>query len=398
MGFILPSKFFATDYGAALRGIIAQARSLRKVVDFGQAQVFDGASNYTCLLFLSRAPLVAGTYTRIDSPDTLLTRDMEDTSFDSAGITSAPWLFSRKQEGSLSEKIGLKSVPLGQLPARIAHGSSSGNDNVFMLSRHGGKLLTRNGQEVDVESDILRTPVYATDFGRYRFAPKSGEVILFPYDVTDSGYELKPEAVMKRDFPKALHYLHEQKRELDRRKQFGVWYGFSAPRNLEVHDEAHFFVPLLANEGSFCRLPATNRAFCLMASGGFSVTVSRSRRLSPNYVLGLLNSRLLFWRLRCISNIFRGGWITCTKQYVETLPIRTIDFSLKFEKSAHDGVVSLVDSMLALHKRLAAANSEAQKAILQRQISATDAEIDRLVYGLYGLTAEEVALVEGASK
>ena len=53
--------------------------------------------------------------------------------------------------------------------------------------------------------------------------------------------------------------------------------------------------------------------------------------------------------------------------------------------------------MLGLHKQLAVAKSEAQKAIMQRQIDATDAEIDRLVYDLYGLTAEEIALVEGPS-
>jgi hypothetical protein len=34
---------------------------------------------------------------------------------------------------------------------------------------------------------------------------------------------------------------------------------------------------------------------------------------------------------------------------------------------------------------------------LQRQIDATDAQIDRLVYDLYGLTEEEIAIVEGAS-
>ena len=63
-----------------------------------------------------------------------------------------------------------------------------------------------------------------------------------------------------------------------------------------------------------------------MASGGFSITIDAEKGFSPKYVLGLLNSRLLFWRLRSISNIFRGGWITCTKQYVETLPIYPINF------------------------------------------------------------------------
>ena len=52
--------------------------------------------------------------------------------------------------------------------------------------------------------------------------------------------------------------------------------------------------------------------------------------------------------------------------------------------------------MLELHKRLAAAKSEAEKAVIQRQIDHTDAEIDRLVYDLYGLTKDEIAIVEGA--
>jgi hypothetical protein len=50
---------------------------------------------------------------------------------------------------------------------------------------------------------------------------------------------------------------------------------------------------------------------------------------------------------------------------------------------------------LDLHKRLAQAKSPDDKTRLQRQIDATDREIDRLVYDLYGLTEEEIALVEG---
>jgi hypothetical protein len=47
-----------------------------------------------------------------------------------------------------------------------------------------------------------------------------------------------------------------------------------------------------------------------------------------------------------------------------------------------------------LHKRLAAAKSESQKSIIQRQIDHTDSEIDRLVYDLYDLTKEEIAIIE----
>jgi hypothetical protein len=47
------------------------------------------------------------------------------------------------------------------------------------------------------------------------------------------------------------------------------------------------------------------------------------------------------------------------------------------------------------NKHLRASKSAAQKAVIQRQIDTTDAEIDRLVYDLYGLTADEIAVVEG---
>ena len=56
----------------------------------------------------------------------------------------------------------------------------------------------------------------------------------------------------------------------------------------------------------------------------------------------------------------------------------------------------MVDSMLAMHKQLASAKGEAQRVAIQRQIEATDRAINRLVYNLYGLTKEEIAIVEGA--
>jgi hypothetical protein len=43
-----------------------------------------------------------------------------------------------------------------------------------------------------------------------------------------------------------------------------------------------------------------------------------------------------------------------------------------------------------------AATAESEKAVLQNAVTAIDQQIDQLVYELYGLTAEEIQLVEGA--
>jgi len=62
----------------------------------------------------------------------------------------------------------------------------------------------------------------------------------------------------------------------------------------------------------------------------------------------------------------------------------------------HDKMVALVERMLALHRKLAAATVPPDKELYQRQIEATDRQIDALVYELYGLTEEEIEIVEGA--
>jgi hypothetical protein len=61
-------------------------------------------------------------------------------------------------------------------------------------------------------------------------------------------------------------------------------------------------------------------------------------------------------------------------------------------------MVSLVDQMLALHKQLTDARTPHEQTALPRRIEATDRQIDALVYELYGLTEEEIGIVEGAAR
>jgi hypothetical protein len=60
-------------------------------------------------------------------------------------------------------------------------------------------------------------------------------------------------------------------------------------------------------------------------------------------------------------------------------------------------MVTLVEQTLELHKRQAVAKSQSDCDLYQRQIDATDRKIDKLVYELYGLTDEEIKIVEGAA-
>ena len=60
-------------------------------------------------------------------------------------------------------------------------------------------------------------------------------------------------------------------------------------------------------------------------------------------------------------------------------------------------MVTLVTQMLDLNKKVQDARLEQEKTLLSRQIEATNAAIDKLVYELYGLTDDEIAIVEGTN-
>jgi len=96
------------------------------------------------------------------------------------------------------------------------------------------------------------------------------------------------------------------------------------------------------------------------------------------FLQGVLSSSLI--NFYCVNYLADD----MNKTYLESIPVP--------EYSSH--LADLVQSMLRLHKKLAAAKIPDEKTRIQRQISATDAQIDKLVYQLYGLTAEEIKIVE----
>ena len=107
------------------------------------------------------------------------------------------------------------------------------------------------------------------------------------------------------------------------------------------------------------------------------------------FLQGILSSRLM--------NYYLVNYLAddMNKSYIEKIPIRTINFSDPVDKARHERMVALVTQMLDLNKKLQEARLEQEKTMLSRQIEATDASIDKLVYELYGLTEEEIRIVEG---
>jgi len=391
LGFILPSKFFATDYGAGLRDLLREQRAVEEVVDFGHGQVFGNATTYTCLLFLSKAGTDAVRYVRA-TPSAVASNGLPEPRL---GVLEAgPWLFMDAEVSHISDRLLRDTTALLALPTSISRGSSTGDDDVFCLRSSDGFTTTRAGVPVEVEADLLKKPLWATDFTRYAFRPRNDAALIFPYRVTRAGYSLIPEDELRGQWPRTYAYLRANRARLEKRRQYSEWYAFSAPRNLNVHQSAQIVVPLLADRGLAAPLVSDSSHYCLMASGGFSIRLESVDVCDPLYVLGLVNSRLLFWYLRQISNRFRGGWITCTKQYFGRLPISIPNTASAEKRGRHDDLVGLVAQRVLLGQE---GSQDCQgQHLVERDLAIIERHIDRLVYELYGLTDDEIAVVESS--
>jgi adenine-specific DNA-methyltransferase len=116
--------------------------------------------------------------------------------------------------------------------------------------------------------------------------------------------------------------------------------------------------------------------------------------LPDMYLLGILNSKVIFFLFRSILPKLRGGFYEPSYVYFKDFPIRPIDFSNPTDKACHDKMVELVERMLTLHKQLLAAKTPDEETRIQRQIDAIDQQIDNLVYELYVLTETEIKIVQ----
>jgi hypothetical protein len=127
----------------------------------------------------------------------------------------------------------------------------------------------------------------------------------------------------------------------------------------------------------------------------FNVVIATESNYSLKFVLGFLNSRAGALWFDCHAKK-RGVNNDVGVAVMRAFPIPKVDSADSDSRSQHDRMVGLVETMLKLHKDLPKAKTPHEAEALQRQIAATDRQIDTLVYELYGLTEDEIRIVEGA--
>ena len=123
----------------------------------------------------------------------------------------------------------------------------------------------------------------------------------------------------------------------------------------------------------------------------------KTTNVDYKFLLGVLNSSSLntYFQAKCLTN--RRSIAQVKKVDLDELPIPVPQLSDTHERETHDRLVELVEKILTLRSSVRAATTGHKRTVIQRQIETTDRQIDQLVYELYGLTDEEIQIVEEAT-
>lgn len=405
LGFILPHKFFNAEYGGPLRELLSKGKHLNDIVHFGHQQVFSGATTYTCLLFLSKKAKERFGVARVAELGSWRVGERSESSeIDSCVVSGDPWNFGFGDAAALRQRLVTTGVKLGEC-AHIFVGLQTSADKIYVLEHlkdlRGSKVYARDteGGEWELEREALKPFLNKVSLSRYG-SPQHKHWLIFPYNVQGGRASIISASEMSIRFPNTWHYLKKNQDALKKRggaEDLGAnWHGYVYRKNLTAFEESKLVVQVISQNGRY----AFDKSGVYFTGGGngpyYGVRWnSPDDPHSIHYLQGLLNSRLLDFLLHAISTPFRGGYWSYGKRFIEQLPIRLIDFGKPDELARHSSMVSLVESMLILNHQLSGIGSPHEQQNLKRQIDAMDRQIDKLVYELYGLTDEEIKVVEG---
>ncbi len=405
-GYIVANKWMRANYGAPLRRWL-KSQDILEIIDFGDLPVFKTATTYPCILVISKmnigapftepkkAPQKATPSINITQVTTLdfdslehYVREnrytLEQTTLDDGG-----WSLADGGTQKILDKLKAKGTPLGEyVKGKIYYGIKTGLNEAFVIDEETKHLLIAQDPK---SAELIKPFLAGKDIKRYAALQAQKYLIIIPkgWTRTQSNNSENAWAWFESNYPAIAHHLKPFETKGQKRYDKGeYWWEL---RTCDYYDE--FENPKIIYPDI-----AAHSQFTYAQTEMYMVNTIYFMPFDDLYFLGVVNSKLIEFIIHSFSPPVRGGYYRYFSQYIEVLPIRTIDFDDPIDQKRHDEMVRLVENMLDYHKELQKTGLDSiVKRSIEQDIADTDRKIDALVYELYGLTPEEQRLVEGKS-
>ena len=374
--YISSNKYFRTAYGKKLRDFLARQSTVSQLIDFGDAPVFTSIA-YPSIITARKAHAEGNLLRTMNwEPGTPI--DEFGAVFRSQGFTMPQnaltvdgWRLTSPTTLNLLKKLRNAGKPLGEyVKGRFYRGVLTGLNEAFVVTRETrDKLISEHPSSAEVLKPFLRgrdVKRWGVNFAEhYLIKIESSENRTHPWSEQSA---VEAEEIFANTYPAIHTHLQAFRNRLIKRYDQGKYFWeLRACAYWEEFEKPKIVYPDIAQGAEF--------AFdddCYFLGNTLYLLPTKEM-----WFLGLLNSRAVFWFYTKTSTQIRGGFVRFIAQYVSQIPIPN---TKSMDKSA---ISKLVDKILS-----------AKRTDPNADVSELENDIDQIVYSLYDLTPEEIAIVE----
>jgi predicted type IV restriction endonuclease len=389
-GIIVANKWMRANYGEPLRKWFKK-QDIKEIIDFGDLPVFQGATTYPAIIIAAPASSYRKNETiEVTNVKTLDFRSLQDYVFKNNSSTNknnledAGWNLGSETEQLLLKKLHATGIPLAEyVKGKIYRGVLTGLNEAFVIDEETKKKLIKEDKK---SAEVIKPFLAGKDIRRYQI-PESKKYLIF----TKRGINIELYPAVKN------HLLQFKESLTPKPKDFtGVLKGRKpgAYKWYEIQDTVDYWEAFEKVKILWPGISSEVAAFVIDYKKYYGNDNNQLIETDDKYLLGILNSAISKFQLLNICDKVQGGFYRLKIIYIKQLSIKKIDSKNKIEKSLHDEIVKLVETMLQLQQQKQSSTLPEQLQQLEQRIAYTDDKINQKVYALYGLSEEEIEVIE----
>lgn len=370
LSFITLNKWLKTKYGTKLRQVLEKL-DVYKIIDFFELPIFDEAATDSAItLVKNQKNISASIYIPIRNISDLK-KDIDQLDNQEIHKAKTEWLFFGSSLTGIIEKFETDTLPLIEFTNdQIFYGVKTGLNKVFIIDNEEKEKICAK----DVKSNgIIHKYIRPTEIKKYNVNWK-GDWIIF----TRRGIDINL-------YPGVKNYLEKFRDILEPKPANwkGEWKG-RKPGSYEwyeIQDSVAYYEIFDKNKLIYIHT-AKNHEFYFDSEGYYVNNSCYLIASDRRYLWAFLNSKIFNWykkiKFVAYGDAENAGRVKLDYNKMKDVPIKVPS------KKQESQITELVDQILTKKK----SNPEAD-------ITVEEKEIDKLVYELYGLTEEEIKIVEG---
>jgi hypothetical protein len=376
-------------YGEKLRNFFARYNP-QILIDLGPG-IFETATVDTNILLIQKKPneknLNAVTLQRENHEPIDIKAQLKERGVILTDLTKDAWFIGSATEQKLKEKIERIGKPLKEWDVKIYRGVLTGLNEAFIIDSQKREEILNNCKDEEERrrtEAVIKPILRGRDIKRYYYEWAGLWIIFIPWhfplheDTTIQGASKKAETEFEKLYPTVYNHLSQFKNPLKNRNkaETGIryeWYALQRAAATYYHE--------FEKEKVVWQRITQEPTFCLVGSNIFTLdSMAFFTGNNLKYIMAILNSKLIYKYVEMIVHQYGFTGFRLSNQYVEIMPIPPITPS---NQSIVQQIEELVDKIISTKKENSLTDT-----------SQWEQEIDRLVYSLYGLTEEEIKIVE----